>query len=151
MQLAGSSLLMGALLVAPSKDTLWTASPQPATYSDTIEGGTYTTQPHVQLDSVLATLSLGPVGISDGLGQVDANLISQAFRSPTDSTLLRPARPLSSVDSFFYNSSFSRGTQQDVRSTHSEVPRQRGGGGGGGGSMLVWPWLVAWRSGGEHV
>ena len=29
--LGGSSLLMGALGVAPSKDTLWTSSPQPPT------------------------------------------------------------------------------------------------------------------------
>jgi hypothetical protein len=32
----------------------------------------YKTQPHVELDSILATLSLGPVGISDALGLTDA-------------------------------------------------------------------------------
>ena len=76
VELGGSSLLMGATLVAPSKDTLWTRSPQPPTSSDTIHSG-YTTQPHVQLDCVLATLSLGPVGISDGLNQTDARLVGQ--------------------------------------------------------------------------
>ena len=127
-ELGGSSLVMGALLIAPSKDTLWTASPQPPTYNDEKQNADYVEQPHVQLDSMLATLSLGPVGISDGLGQVGVDLISQAFRSPTDSTLLRPARPLSWVDSFFYNRSFARGAAQDIRSTHSLVPLQRGGG-----------------------
>ncbi len=48
----------------------------------------YTTQPHVQLDSVLATLSLGPVGISDGLNETDVGLISQV--SPLQLTLLPP-------------------------------------------------------------
>ena len=62
--------------MAPSKDTLWTKSPQPPTSSDRTTHGV-TTQPHVDLDSILATLSLGPVGISDGLGETDVKLISQ--------------------------------------------------------------------------
>ena len=122
--LGGSSLMMGAVHIAPSKDTLWTASPQPGTMSDTEHNGlSYTTQPHVALDAVLATLSLGPVGISDGLGQVDVGLISQAFRSANDSTLLRPSRPLSWVDTVLLNKTFaSGGTSVDVRSTHAAVP-----------------------------
>ena len=96
--LGGSSLLMGATKVAPSKDTLWTASPQPPTYrftfflllllliffvpqSDQARTGDYTTQPHVQLDSVLATLSLGPVGISDDLNRTDVGTYPYAFYS----------------------------------------------------------------------
>ena len=61
---------------APSKDTLWTASPQPNTSSDRTKSG-YHTQPHVQLDAILATLSMGPVGISDALNHTDVGLISQ--------------------------------------------------------------------------
>ena len=56
--LGGASLLLGATKMAPSKDTLWTASPQPPTSSDRTHANT-TTQPHVDLDSILATLSLG--------------------------------------------------------------------------------------------
>ena len=119
-QLGGSSLLMGAVGIAPSKDTLWTRSPQPPTYSDAKQHADYTTQPHVALDAVLATLSLGPVGISDGLAQTDVALISQAFRCATDSTLLRPSRPLSTVDSVFANRSAGR-PSADVRATHSRV------------------------------
>lgn len=133
-QLGGSSLLMGACAMAPSKDTLWTRSPQPPTYSDGARGGDYTTQPHVILDAILATLSLGPVGISDGLGQVDVALISQAFVGPKNSTLLRPSRPLSLVDAFFYNTSLGLNAQ-DVRSTHAALAA-------GPNSHLV----VAWRS-----
>jgi hypothetical protein len=119
--LGGSSLLMGAVQIAPSKDTLWTSSPQPGTMSDTEHNGlSYTTQPHVQLDAILATLSLGPVGISDGLGQVGAGLISQSFRSANDSTLLRPSRPLSWVDSALLNKTFGA-SMADVRSTHATI------------------------------
>ena len=102
--LGGSTLLMGALGIGPSKDTLWTASPQPPTSSDN-KHWNYTTQPHTELDCVLATLSLGPVGISDGYNETDVPLISQAFMSPTDGTLLRPSRPVSWVDSVFANKS----------------------------------------------
>ena len=141
--LGGSSLLMGALAIAPSKDTLWTSSPQPGTMSDTEHNGlSYTTQPHVVLDAVLATLSLGPVGISDGLGQVDAGLISQAFRSPADSTLLRPSRPLSWVDGNLLNTTFGR-PARDVRSTHAAVPRAAGG---GSAEMLNTHLVLAWST-----
>jgi hypothetical protein len=148
--LGGASLLMGATKMAPSKDTLWTASPQPDTSSDRTHSG-YHTQPHVDLDSILATLSLGPVGISDGLGLTDAKLISQAFMSKTDSTLLRPSRPLSTVDAVFTNKSLSASldgdvslyscdaefgscaakTAPDIRSTHAALP------GGGPNSHYV--------------
>ncbi len=154
LALGGSSLLMGAVHIAPSKDTLWTASPQPGTMSDTEHNGlSYTTQPHVALDAVLAVLSLGPVGISDGLGQVDVGLISQAFRSANDSTLLRPSRPLSWVDSSLVNRTFAgAGAGADVRSTHASVRGAAPGGGGGaaGGGAAPPPlnshYVLAWRT-----
>jgi len=102
--LGGASLLLGATAVAPSKDTLWTASPQPPTSSDRTHSG-YTSQPHVDLDAVLAVLSLGPVGISDALGYTNVGLISQGFVSATNATLLRPSRPLSTLDSVWANAS----------------------------------------------
>jgi hypothetical protein len=126
--IGGSALIMGALAVAPSKDTLWTASPQPGTMSDTEHNGlSYTEQPHVVLDAALATLSLGPVGISDGLGGTNVSLIAQAFRCANDSTLLRPSRPISWVDSVFVNRTFGAAAA-DVRSTHAAVPLAAGGG-----------------------
>ena len=134
---------MGAVYIAPSKDTLWTTSSQPPTYSDTKTHGDYTTQPHVQLDSVLATLSLGPVGISDAYNYTDVFLISQSFRCTNDSTLLRPDRPLSWVDSFFYNASLGL-DRIDIRSTHSQVPAQRGG--SRLSQAITTHYVVAWRS-----
>lgn len=171
--LGGASLLMGATKMAPSKDTLWTASPQPPTSSDRTHSG-YTTQPHVDLDSILATLSLGPVGISDGLGLTDAGLISQAFMSKTDSTLLRPSRPLSTVDAVFTNKSMAGGPDEslyscdvefgscdaaaapDVRATHAALP------GGGPNSHYVLCvscppspndalWSRVWKTDQSHV
>ena len=122
-EFGSSSLLMGALAVAPSKDTLWTTTFQPPTYSDTHQGGDYNYQPHVQLDAVLATLSLGPVGISDALNFTDVGLISQSFVSASNGTLLRPSRPLSWVDSVLTNRSLVPGGYwQDIRSTHAQVP-----------------------------
>jgi len=151
--LGGSSLLMGALHMAPSKDTLWTASPQPPTSSDRTTHG-YITQPHVELDSILATLSLGPVGISDGIHQTDVGLISQAFKSKVNSTLLRPSRPLSTVDSVYLNKSLiGTGSSDnsmlstchegschatvvsDIRATHATLT------GGGPDSHYVLAWM----------
>jgi len=132
--LGGASLLLGATHVAPSKDTLWTKSPQPPTSSDRTHSG-YKTQPHVALDAVLATLSLGPVGISDGLNQTDACLIGQAFRSGRDSTLLRPSRPLSTVDSVFTNKTLGV-PAADVRSTHAALPK------GGANSHYFVAWMT---------
>jgi len=88
-------------------------------------------QPHVRLDAVLATLSLGPVGISDGYNLTDVGLIGQAYRSATDGTLLRPSRPLSTLDSALLNHSSSGGRApcagdtcnvSSVRGTHSAIP-----------------------------
>ena len=136
--LGGASLLLGATAIAPSKDTLWTRSPQPSTSSDRTHSGARTA-PHVQLDALLATLSLGPVGISDGLNQTDVGLIGQAYRSKTDGTLLRPSRPLSTIDAVWTNYSnapntnwsapnaadiargISGGSVSDVRATHAAV------------------------------
>lgn len=143
--LGGSSLLMGATLMAPSKDTLWTSSPQPGTMSDTEHNGlSYTKQPHVALDSVLATLSLGPVGISDGLGQADAGLISQAFRCANDSTLLRPSRPLSWVNSVLLNKTFGT-PAADVRATHAAVRKSPDQAAASHNSHL----LLAWQTAGD--
>jgi hypothetical protein len=127
--IAGSSLLFGALAIAPSKDTFWTTSPQPPTMSDTERN--YTTQPHVQLDTVLATLSMGPVGFSDALNLTDAALINQTCMA--NGTILRPSRPLSWVNSYFRNAS----NPSDVRCTHVNVP--------GIPSPAGW-YIVAWTT-----
>ena len=138
---------MGALAIAPSKDTLWTASPQPGTMSDTEHDGlSYTTQPHVALDVTLATLSLGPVGISDSLGMQDVGLISQSFISASDGTLLRPSRPLSWVDTVFYNRSAAGGNPSasaDVRSTHAAIPSSREN---DPPLLAAWHYVLAWRN-----
>jgi hypothetical protein len=114
-----SSLLFGATGLAPSKDTLWTNGTQPG--SVTWRGDPYDSQPHVVLDAVLAVLSLGPVGISDAYNWTDVGLIGQGFRTHNDGTLLRPSRPLSSVDSLLANSTHKGRPTYNLRSTHSEI------------------------------
>lgn len=120
-----SSLLFGACSLGPSKDTLWTNASETMfpLWTNTTE-----VQPHVTLDAVLATLSLGPVGISDGYNMTDVGLIGQAYRSSTDGTLLRPSRPLSAVDSALLNQSANEPCTgaacnvSSVRATHSSIP-----------------------------
>ena len=60
-EMAGSSLLMGALRIAPSKDVFWTTSPQPGPNKcdQVTPAGSYTKQPHVKLDALLAALGSG--------------------------------------------------------------------------------------------
>ena len=51
-----------ALYIAPFKDTFWTTSSQPGSPYDPH------TEPNIDLQSAIATLSTGPVGPGDGVG-----------------------------------------------------------------------------------
>lgn len=57
------------------------------------------------------------MGISDGLNETDAALIGQAFVGPTDSTLLRPSRPLSTIDAVWTNKSMIGHPDPDMSAT----------------------------------
>jgi hypothetical protein len=48
---------------------------------------------------ILATLSAGPVGVGDALGQIDASNLKKAMRA--DSVLLKPDMPLEPIDASF--------------------------------------------------
>ena len=137
--IGGSSLLMGAAHIAPSKDTLWTSSPQPVTASDKEHSG-YSVQPHVTLDAVLAVLSMGPVGISDALNYTNVSLIAQTYMSASDGTLLRPSRPLSWPDSVLYNMSHNA-SYQDIRITHAAVSSSPQG-----NPSFISYYVVAWAT-----
>eukprot|EP00929_Paragymnodinium_shiwhaense_P062134 TRINITY_DN31017_c0_g1_i1.p1 TRINITY_DN31017_c0_g1~~TRINITY_DN31017_c0_g1_i1.p1 ORF type:complete len:815 (-),score=114.77 TRINITY_DN31017_c0_g1_i1:44-2446(-) len=91
-----SSLLAWAVGAAPSKDTLWTT-----TNGDFVVEGCPRESDHekpaVELQVVVALMTTGPVGISDGLGFTNATLVRRIVRH--DGTLLKPSKPLTSVDS----------------------------------------------------
>jgi hypothetical protein len=91
-----SSLLVSALGKAPSKDTLWTTSNN----RTEIPGCPWTADheaPGAALHVTLALFSTGPVGISDGPGYTDGELIRRTISA--DGTLLQPSRPATLVDS----------------------------------------------------
>ena len=90
-----SSLLPWAVGQAPSKDTLWTSD----NGGFEVPGCDWTAdheRPAAPLHVLLALLSTGPVGISDALHQTNATLALRMIRA--DGVLLKPARPITSVD-----------------------------------------------------
>ena len=91
-----SSLLVWALGAFPSKDTLWTSDNGRLA----VPGCNWTPDheaPATALHAVLAVMSMGPVGISDGFGQTDGTLLKRIISA--DGTLLKPSKSLTAVDS----------------------------------------------------
>ncbi|CAK0845740.1 unnamed protein product [Prorocentrum cordatum] len=91
-----SSLLVWAVAAAPSKDTLWTSD----NGRFQVAGCPWTPDhenPGTELHVVLALMTTGPVGISDGIGFTNARLIMRTMRA--DGMLLKPSKPATSVDS----------------------------------------------------
>lgn len=111
-----SSLLVYAVGAAPSKDTLWTSingrfEVPGCPWSPDHE------QPGAELHVVLAALSTGPVGISDGLGGTNATLIKRVLTS--EGLILRPAKPLTSIDSALKYKDDDRAPSGYVYSTYT--------------------------------
>ena len=91
-----SSLLVWAVGAAPSKDTLWTSE----NGRFAVPGCSWTADheaPAAELHVVLSLMSTGPVGISDEIGMTNTSLIRRTIAA--DGTLLKPSKPLTSVDS----------------------------------------------------
>ncbi|KAH8055514.1 hypothetical protein JL721_10243 [Aureococcus anophagefferens] len=88
-----SSLLVWALGKAPSKDTLWTSDNN----RTATPGCPWTPDHETAAAPPPPLMSGGPVGISDGLGHTDYDLLKSAISA--DGTLLNAAKSLTSVDS----------------------------------------------------
>ena len=56
---------------------------------------------------VVAVLTTGPLGIGDEVGATDVNLLAPALRN--DSTILKPARPATRLDSWYSDTSEDKG------------------------------------------
>jgi len=99
-----TSLLYYALDLSPSKDNFWTMPNQPEScYTDS----RCSEMKHLnyELDTFLAILSAGPVGISDKIGYTDKDLIMKTCTS--SGLLLQPSKPLTPIDTtYFFSSSF---------------------------------------------
>ena len=65
---------------------------------------------------ILSTLSAGPVGVGDALGQIDATNLRRAMRA--DSVLLKPDEPAEPVDAVFLSDAQSSRAPM-VAATHS--------------------------------
>lgn len=89
-QIGLTSLLLDALGLQPSKDTLWSGEVQP--------GSRFApnTEPNTNIHAISALLSTGPVGFSDGVGFANTALIMRTCRA--DGLLLRPDAPAAHLD-----------------------------------------------------
>ena len=76
-----------AVGLAPFKDSFWTSADQPGNSKYVNK-----TEPNVLLQSAVATLSTGIVGIGDKIGMTDLSVISRSMR--VDGLILKPSRPL---------------------------------------------------------
>ena len=90
--IGGSSILVHAIALAPFKDNFWTSHHEP--------GGSCgnTLEPDVERQSIVATLSTGPVTVGDGIDFFNKSLIMKSCR--TDGLLLQPERPAVFMDSY---------------------------------------------------
>lgn len=129
-------LLFWAAGVTPSKDITWTVAKQPNTVPTC---GSLHNNPNFELDVRLAVLSTGPVGLGDGPGHVNVSLAQSTCDH--NGTILKPDKPLTSIDSTFYptstsprsyvgflpltqqgNCSLHRPCAPTISQTHSQVP-----------------------------
>jgi len=101
---AGSALLAFALGLRPSKDTFWTQRPASAAATGHPWGPHDNPGSNCELNLLIATLSTGPVGISDKAGNTNKTLLMHAMRP--DGWLIQPDRPVTPVDASFMQPNF---------------------------------------------
>ncbi|KAH9500550.1 hypothetical protein Btru_072238 [Bulinus truncatus] len=101
--------------VAPFKDTFWTTEVQP--------GSPYgnKTEPQTRLNSVIATLSTGPVGPGDGIGFINLTVLMRCCDSA--GRILQPSKPATAVDDQIKRMAFPvhPGPDGEVYTTYSNI------------------------------
>eukprot|EP01064_Diplonema_japonicum_P018967 TRINITY_DN2766_c0_g1_i1.p1 TRINITY_DN2766_c0_g1~~TRINITY_DN2766_c0_g1_i1.p1 ORF type:complete len:748 (+),score=157.49 TRINITY_DN2766_c0_g1_i1:51-2294(+) len=115
--LGGSSILAHAVALAPYKDNFWSSTQEP--------GGSCgsTTNPDVWRAAAVATLSTGPVTPGDGMQYMNKSMIMRSCSA--DGTLLKPARPITFLDSYIYKRGGGNGPEGHVWSTYSTIGTAR--------------------------
>jgi len=109
-----SSILAHALGLAPFKDNFWSTREQP--------GNVYNrSEPNSVLQSVVSTLSAGPVGPGDKIDKSDAKLIMKSCNA--DGLLLKPSRPVLAIDAQIKQAAFldGSGPNGEMWTTHSHI------------------------------
>ena len=102
------ALLNVALDLAPSKDNFRTQLCTECNFGSRTNN---------ELEAMLACHSRGPVGISDGPGQTDVDLVRRMITSKTG-TILRPSRSMFAIDAH-YAKNASRRPDGEVWSSHT--------------------------------
>jgi hypothetical protein len=104
--IGGSSLLGFGLGLRPSKDILWTHRPDNCRGDPTADpsacgrwGAKTNPGSNCELNTIIATLSTGPVSLADKAGDTNATLVRRCVRE--DGRILQPDKPATSVDSMF--------------------------------------------------
>ena len=106
-----TSIFAHQLAIAPFKDTFWTTQNQ--------SGNTYHRwEPYPELQSLVATLSTGPVGPSDKVGLSDVRLIMKSCNS--DGLILKPSIPAMAIDQQFVGKAFGN-FMGEVWTTYSDI------------------------------
>ena len=114
----GTSLIFtNALGIAGSKDSFWSM--------DTVQPGYYgnnTREPYNRLQSLVLSMSNGPIAFGDQIGYSNVSLIMRCCN--TEGLLLRPSNAATSIDKFFVSRSFedeSLGPSGEVWSSNSII------------------------------
>lgn len=95
VEMPAAGLLMWSLGIRPSKDNFWTTNATGSPY----KGGGANPGTNVELNTIVAALSTGPVGISDKIGATNATLIMATCTA--DGDLLQTTKPLTPTDRSF--------------------------------------------------
>ncbi|ESO88546.1 hypothetical protein LOTGIDRAFT_234457 [Lottia gigantea] len=108
-----SSLFAHAMGVRPSKDTFWTTTKQPGNPFNT-------TEPYPALQTLLAVLSTGPVGPSDGINYTNTDLLMKCCNA--DGLILKPSKPATAIDDDIIEKAIrdGSGAKGEVYSTYSD-------------------------------
>lgn len=133
--IAGSSLLAFALDLRPSKDNFWTHRPTSAVETGKPWDVHSNPGSNCELNTIVATLSTGPVGIGDKAGETNKTLLMRSIRS--DGLILQPDKPATPID-FMYmqetNLSHRPRFAGQVWSSHAAVS-------GNDGNNLLWHYI----------
>jgi len=106
-----SSIFAHAMGIAPFKDNFWTTTNQ--------SGNIYNkSEPYPELQSLVATLSTGPVAPSDKIGYSNKSLIMRSCNS--EGLILKPSKPATAVDSQMHEAAYN-GFTGEVWSTFSYI------------------------------
>ena len=109
-----SSLWTSALGIAPSKDSYW--SEPISQYDPHYDFIWNTTETRNRLESVVASMSAGPVQISDRIGFTNRSLVMKCCRE--DGVILHPDVSAAPIDAYFETKAFNNGQRASTGQIH---------------------------------